>query len=411
MTAQQFQELIQRYKEGSLSEAGWSALREALAEGMYDDVLEEDIRAVFDSPGAHKSWDASREQELWNKIQVHNQEEPVDPANHVDAIGVAHSEAPTKLISFYRRPRLYWPVAAAAAILLLAGAAYLLYTPNEKQAPVAVVPGNAVPPGTNRAYLTLAGGQRLLLDDTTKGAIASQGGVQVIKSGNGQLAYAASSSKLQAASEAVYNTITTPRGGQYQVLLADGTKVWLNAASSLRYPTTFSGTERRVELSGEAYFEVQHNAAQPFRVQAGEQLIEDIGTAFNINAYTDEKVAKTTLLEGSVKVTGKNTLIIQPGQQAQWQADGELHLAAGVDTEEVMAWKNGQFSFANADFASLMREVSRWYDVTIHYSGAVPTLHVFALLDRHVYLSTVLGFLQKNGVRLRQEGREITILP
>ncbi|HTI07612.1 MAG TPA: FecR domain-containing protein [Puia sp.] len=407
MTAGQFFELIGRYKEGRLSEADWSALREALAEGTYDEVLEEDIRTVFDSHGAHESWSTLREQELWKKVEARrNLEDPGGSADAKDPAIPGVSGGPARVVPFYRRRRFVWT--AAAAVLILAGGVAFLFTPKEKPASSATMAATAIPPGSSKAILTLAGGQQVVLGKDTRGAVASQGGIQVMQSDSGQLTYVRGRDEK---SEVLYNSVTTPRGGQYQVVLADGTKVWLNAASSLRYPTIFSGKEREVELTGEAYFEVKHNTARPFRVKTGGQVIEDIGTAFNIHAYDDEPVAKTTLLEGAVKVTGKTTLVLKPGQQAQQHKGGALSLTEGVDVEEVIAWKNGQISFANADFTSLMREVSRWYDVDIHYSGAVPSLHVFGLLDRRVYLSSILEFLQKNGVRIKQEGRVLTILP
>jgi ferric-dicitrate binding protein FerR (iron transport regulator) len=427
MTAGQFSELIERYKEGRLSEADWSALREALEGGVYDEVLEEDIRAVYDSQGSHESWSAYREQEIWKKVAARTRSaeggivrvadtedrmNPEDPDGQADAgtfgglVDLEASGGKTRVNPFYRRRRFVWT--AAAAVLILAGGVAFLFTPKEKQAPSATIAAAPIPipPGSSKAILTLAGGQQVLLGNSARGAVASQGGMQVLQSDSGQLTYVRGKNEE---ATILYNTVTIPRGGQYQVVLADGTKVWLNAASSLRYPTAFSGKDREVELTGEAYFEVTHNPSLPFRVKAGGQVIEDIGTAFNIHAYEDEAIAKTTLVEGAVKVTGANTLVLKPGQQARGQKAGKLTLTEGVDVEEVIAWKNGQISFANADFASLMREVSRWYDVDIHYNGSVPSLHVFGLLDRRVYLSSILEFLQKSGVHIQQKGRVLLI--
>lgn len=393
MTPAAFQALVQDYKDGRLTEAGWSILREALAEGRYDHLIEEDIRQTFEKEDG-ASWSSAKEKKIWRQIQELTTG-PAKPEKHTARI-------------FLLLGRV-----AAAVVLLLAGGFYFFHGKEKKQVPmeVAVRP---VPPGGNRACLVLASGERVILDAINKGTVSSQGGVLVLKMDSGLLTYqAATGNELRATNEVVYNTVTTPRGGQYQLLLADGTKVWLNAASSLRFPTAFPGKERWVELSGEAYFEVKHNSAQPFRVKARGQVIEDLGTSFNVNTYDDETVARTTLIEGSARVSGagKRKVTLQPGQQAQWKTDGEISLVGGVDTEDVIAWKNGQISFANADFQSLMRQVARWYDVDIHYTGAVPKAHFFGILNRNVYLSSILEYLRHNGTHVRQEGKDIIISP
>lgn len=383
MTEQQFRELIQRYKDDRLSQEDWDELRQALAEGAHDELLEDDIRDVFD-----------REIER--------------------SIGMTE-------LRIGGRDRRTWPRwAAAAALLVLAGAGYLLYPDKAQKASVAATPVQEVLPGGNKAYLVLANGQRVVLEAMKKGTVTNQGNVQVIKMDSGVLAYnpgtgatgaTGGTGAMGGTGEIVYNTVITPRGGQYQLILNDGTKVWLNAASFLRFPVRFSGKERLVEMGGEAYFEVTHNATQPFRVKVGQHMIEDIGTSFNLNTYTDEPVARATLIEGSVKVTGQKTFILRPGQQAQWQPAGGETVADGADPEEILAWKNGQIAFTNADFQSLMRSVSRWYDVNIHYSGAIPNAHFFGLLNRNVALPTLLDYFREKGVHIRQEGRDITILP
>jgi len=400
MTPAAFQALVQGYKEGRLTEAEWSVLREALAEGRYDYLIEEDIRQTFErEDGAN--WSPAKEKKIWRQIQ----DLTTGPA--------APEKDTARVFRWLGR-------AAAAVVLILAGGFYLFHGKEKKQVPMTVAV-RPVPPGGNRACLVLANGERVMLDAINKGAVSSQGGVQVLKLDSGLLAYQtaagggrqAASDKLQAASQVVYNTIITPRGGQYQVIMPDGTKVWLNAASSLRFPTAFTGKERWVELSGEAYFEVKHNSAQPFRVKAGGMVIEDLGTSFNVNTYDDETVARTTLIEGSARVTGagKRKVTLHPRQQAQWQTDGEIRLLDGVDPEDVIAWKNGQISFANADFQSLMRQIARWYDVDIHYTGPVPKAHFFGSLNRNVYLSSILEYLRHNGMHVRQEGKDIIISP
>lgn len=402
MTPEQFQALVKAYKEHRLTEAEWLSLREALADGTYDHLLEEDIRQTFDKADTHPGWDTAREEKIWKEV---NRE---GPANWETRTTWGLEEVQVDL----RKERklvhtLRW--AAAAVLILLAGAGSLyFYEKQEKPIPFATVTA-PVPPGSNKAWLVLGDGQRVTLDSLNKPAIPSQGGVQVLQPGSGLLTY----TEGKESETIVYNTITTPRGGQYQLVLADGTRVWLNAASSLRFPTAFQGSERKVELTGEAYFEVKHNSAQPFRVAAGGHVIEDIGTSFNINTYDDEPVARITLIEGSARVTGtgKRNVTLKPGQQAQWQSEGETTIADNVDMEDVIAWKNGQISFANEDFPSLMRQIARWYDVNIHYTGAVPKTRFFGILNRNIYLSSILEYLQKNGAHIRQEGKDIIVSP
>jgi ferric-dicitrate binding protein FerR (iron transport regulator) len=220
---------------------------------------------------------------------------------------------------------------------------------------------NDVSPGNNKAILTLADGSSIILDDARDGAITQQGGTKVIKIG-GKLAYHTTGNS----SEIEYNTITTPRGGQYQVELPDGSRVWINAASSLRFPTAFTGNERRVEINGEAYFEVAKNKSMPFIVKVNDAKVEVLGTHFNINAYDDEGIMTTTLLEGSVKFVSSDKIsILKPGQQSQLSKDGQVKLINDVDIDKVMAWKNGLFVFDNSDLETVMRQLSRWYDIDV----------------------------------------------
>jgi ferric-dicitrate binding protein FerR (iron transport regulator) len=292
-------------------------------------------------------------------------------------------------------------------VFLVATAVYLLHIKKEKPIQIAAAPARPLPPGSTKALLLLANGQQVVLEDVKKGDVTTQGGATIIKLDSGVLAY----HPTAGAGELLYNTVITPRGGQYQLILSDGTKVWLNAATSLRFPISFSGSERRVELMGEAYFEVKHIAGKPFRVQTGPRLVEDIGTSFNINAYPDEPAAKVTLIEGAAVVIGKKRLPLHPGQQARWQAEEEETLADEVDTEEVLAWKNGQISFMNPDFSCIMRQISRWYDVDVRYTGAVPKARFFGIVSRNVYLPTILEFFEHNNIHIRQEGRILIVTP
>jgi ferric-dicitrate binding protein FerR (iron transport regulator) len=216
---------------------------------------------------------------------------------------------------------------------------------------------------------------------------------------------------------AFYNTITTPRGGQYQVTLSDGTKVWLNAASSIRFPVLFTGNERKVEITGEAYFEVAKNVSKPFKVKTISSEVEVLGTHFNVNAYDDEAVAKTTLLEGLVKVSVPQTggklaaRFLQPGQQSGITKDGRISVLNNADTEEAVAWKNGRFQFRSADLKSILRQISRWYDVDVVYKGNVD-LHFTGQLTRDDYVSKVFDKLALTGeVHFKIEGKKIIVSP
>ena len=207
-----------------------------------------------------------------------------------------------------------------------------------------------------------------------------------------------------------YNTLTTPRGGQYHLTLSDGTSVWLNAASSIKYPIAFTGNERRVEITGEVYFEVEHNAAKPFRVICNGQTVEDLGTHFNINAYNDENAVKTTLLEGSVNVSaaGKNKML-KPGEQAQLQ-HGNIRIA-DVDVNKVAAWKNGLFQFNDDNIRDIMRQLGRWYDVDIKYEGNLPDWEFSGAIPRNANLSQVLDILSFVKVHFRIDGKTIVVKP
>ncbi|HEY0770016.1 MAG TPA: FecR domain-containing protein, partial [Sphingobacteriaceae bacterium] len=248
----------------------------------------------------------------------------------------------------------YWKVAAAIVTIASAGLFFYLKTPGlpvakveDKTKPVQ----NDVPPGGNKAILTLADGSQIILDNAQDGTLTTQGNIAVSKSKDGQLVYKVGNSHPSTGTtEPVFNTIITPVGGQYQVILSDNTKVWLNASSSIRFPATFTGNYRSVEIEGEAYFEVAADKKRPFKVLSDGQVIEVLGTHFNVNAYRDENKVKTTLLEGSVKISsGAVSNIIKPGQQAQLVRGKESFQVINIDPEEAVAWKNGLFMFDDED--------------------------------------------------------------
>ena len=273
---------------------------------------------------------------------------------------------------------------------------------------------NDVAPGKAGAILTLADGTTVVLDSLGNGLVATQNGAKVLLH-NGQLAY---NTNGAAPAEMTYNTMATPKGRQFQLVLPDGTKVWLNAASSLRYPTAFAGSERTVEITGEAYFEVAKLVSSstgqrvPFRVKVNNQTtIEVLGTHFNINSYDDEKTVNTTLLEGSVRiVSGAEKAILKPGQQAQAGAS-QIKIVPDANVEKVMAWKNGVFDFQDASLEEVMRELQRWYNIDVVYEKGIPQLEFIGKMGRDLTLANVLSGLEMSKVHFRIEGRKLVVLP
>lgn len=296
-----------------------------------------------------------------------------------------------------------------AASILLVSLLSLFVANKLRHKPVELqVQNHDLAPGGNKATLTLADGSKINLNSIKNGALTVQPGAHVIKQ-SGQLSYkvaANNSSSVQIS----YNTLTTPKGGQYQLTLADGTRVWLNAASSLKFPTVFAGSERVVELTGEAYFEVVHNSKQPFKVKTSGQTVQDIGTQFNVNAYADEDAAATTLVEGSVKIyDAKGQTMMKPGQQYLLKANGVPEVKSDVNIEEVTAWKTGMFQFNNANIQTIMRQIARWYDIEVEYKGSAPNYTYHGKISRNSNASQVLKILELSGINFTIEGRKIIV--
>jgi ferric-dicitrate binding protein FerR (iron transport regulator) len=268
-------------------------------------------------------------------------------------------------------------------------------------------------PGGNVAILTLSDGSTITLDSAHDGVLAQQGSSSVTKLKTGQLAYKTLDGKP---APAVFNTLTTPRGGQYRLVLPDGSEVWLNAASSITYPTLFDGRERTVRITGEAYFEIAQDAARPFKVvvnaSIGEQEVEVLGTHFNVKAYTDESVITTTLLEGRVRLNSKGAgLVLDPGQQGTQQADGNIRMNPHADTEAAIAWKNGLFHFEHTDIREVMRQLARWYNVDVVFEGKVPDEKFDGEITRNSNLTEVLKILQLSNVHFKVDNNKVTVTP
>jgi ferric-dicitrate binding protein FerR (iron transport regulator) len=309
----------------------------------------------------------------------------------------------------------YW-AAASILILLLAGGVFWRSVTNQQKTPHQITKvekaQTIISPGQNRAILTLANGEKLNLDDSPSGVISTQGNSTVTKIADGILAYG-SNNGVASESAVSYNTIETPRGGQYQLALSDGTMVWLNASSSLKYPATFSGKERNVELTGEAYFEVAKNKDKPFNVKVNGMKVEVLGTHFNVMAYNDENSIETTLLEGSVKLTKKGaSATLLPNQQGSLSRDAQGFRVTEVVAQDIIAWKNGFFKFDNENIETIMRKVARWYDVDITYEGDLTRQNFGGTVSRFNDLSKLLKTLELTGtIHFKIDGRRITVMP
>jgi hypothetical protein len=306
----------------------------------------------------------------------------------------------------------WWHYVAAASFLFIAGTAgyYIYRTPGEPPPPVALAEKKDIAPGGNKATLTLANGNTIFLEETRDGMLATQGNGHVTKD-KGSLKYEAEGGQTSPL-HSLYNTLNTPRGGTYALTLSDGSKAWLNAASSIRFPAVFSGNSRLVTITGEVYFEVMKNKASPFRVQVNGMEIEVLGTEFNVNAYAGENGIQTTLLTGSVKLINNTKInFLKPGQQARMYGTGNTQVTNDADTEQVMAWKNGLFQFTQADLPTVMRQISRWYDIDVIYEGQPPLIMTTGKAPRNISLANLLKILSLNGVHYRIEGKKLIILP
>lgn len=327
---------------------------------------------------------------------------------------ILSADRPFKPKKIFLMPYRYWAAAAMLFAVLSLGF-YFYIQPARQHDRYTSKYADEIKPGGNKAILKLADGSEISLTDAGRGTLADRSGIRITKTTDGSVMYQVVSGTEKSEKQPRYNTISTPRGGQYQIELPDGTKVWLNAASSLKFPQSFAHMKTRaVELSGEAYFEVFKNKRQPFQVLTGtaeggrSQLIEVLGTHFNVNAYADEASTKTTLLEGLVRVN--HGIELRPGEQSVLN-QGDVRVVQ-VDTEEAVAWKNGYFIFTNEDIYSIMRKISRWYDVEVVYEGKITDNTFNGPVSRSSKVSEVLDILElTKTVHFKIEGRRITVMP
>jgi transmembrane sensor len=299
-----------------------------------------------------------------------------------------------------RQKQVGWWISVAAAILIVTTSAlYFSLKQSSRQESNITKVQNDIRPGTDQAILTLASGEKIILNNAQKGVLTNQANAVVNKTDNGHVVYAVGANTID--EPVVFNTMSVPRGGQYHLTLIDGTQVWLNSNSSITFPTRFDGNERKVTVTGEAYFEVAHQAEKPFRVSSKGQVIEVLGTHFNLNAYEDEPSVKTTLLQGSVKVMARGkTEILKPGDQALLSE--KALVMASADMEEVMAWHEGDFVFKKQTVEEIMRKVSRWYDIDIDYDHYSPDNHTFTgVISRKKNLSSVIQMMKASTTSLK----------
>ena len=398
-------ELLELFVDGGISREEYDLLFDYIRANSEDEELNIAIDTVFKNSKKFNPLNGDDKELLFQSI-IRNKHFVSEIQNELETIPAF-------------APRLWYQLGVAASILLLIVTSLFFYTnrtPVNKLALKVVEPKKAavILPGDNKAILTLSDGTKIILEDAKNGILANQAGVSIQKTSDGKLLYSFSNSANTVSPETkenvIYNKIETPIGGKYQVNLPDGSKVWLNSSSSLRFSALFNGDTREVELSGEAYFDVSKNKSKPFRVITKDQIVEVLGTQFNINSYSDEGPIKTTLIEGSVKIIYKDKVVLlSPGQQ--FQPKELVSAVLEADTEEVVAWKEGYFVFKNEDIKSIMRKLSRWYNVEVSYSGDIPEVGFGGNISRSKDISEVLDVLQlTNAIHFKVEGRRITVM-
>lgn len=389
----EIRELINRYISGRIS----AAEEELLFDWMGDSSKSELVKQVFEELIAERP--TSQELEL-----VANDTRIAE----ILSIDKALKQYPGRVFRLAGVSR-WFKYAAILLVVIGVGASVWLLKREDNKSIVKTETQTDIKPGGLKAVLRLGDGTEINLDEVENGLISQRGSVRVVKTANGQIVYDVRESGNQGVE---WNTVSTPVGGQFQIALPDGTMVWLNAASSIAFPSKFGGKERRVKVSGELYLDVAKNTKLPFLVDIGQQsVVEVLGTGFNINSYANENGIATTLVEGSVKIntSGKST-ILSPGQQAvilttrNSAEKSDIRIKTDLDISKVLAWKNGLFSFDNADLHSVMRQLERWYGIKVIYQGTATDLTLRGEMYRNVNLSTVLEFLEKMGVRFRLEG-------
>lgn len=386
--------LFQAYTSNRITEKDLKELSELTRIPESEFMITEVLKEYWDTIAVNDQLDIPRE-DILNRIQADKRfrQSPVQ-------------NIPAKVI----RLRNVWPYAAAVLLVLTAGITfYMLENKPLKVVKEESMASKTIQPGSKKAVLTLADGSQVALEQTIVGNIPGQAN---LKQHNGQLIYE-NNAQLATAAENAQNTITTPKGGEYQLILHDGTKVWLNAATRLSYPVQFSGSERRVKVEGEAYFEVAKNAKMPFIVQGNGTEVRVLGTHFNVSAYADDDYVKTTLVEGSVEVRkNQQKAMLKPGQEALISFSVPGIKVSDVDTEQALAWKNGYFMFDNQDIKGVMKLVGRWYNVDIAYQGNLAGKTFGGTISRFGDIRELLKSMELTGtIHFEIQGRRVIVKP
>ncbi|TWF35702.1 FecR family protein [Chitinophaga polysaccharea] len=358
--------------------------------------------------GLLRGWLEEVDADTFHKVLDESGVEEMEPAPDLEAFSARmerrldETDRPLLRLHGWKR----WTSAAAAILLLLAVGYYFAGKTNKQQETVMIAKADNQP-GSNKAILKLSNGRVVPLDESTGHVFGKQTENAIIGKDSGTIEYIAGQS---APPTVAYHTLITPKGGQYKVILPDGTKVWLNAASSLYYPTAFTGAEREVVLTGEAYFEVVQQAAHPFKVKVGGIVVNVLGTSFNICAYKEEKQILTTLVDGAVKLqSNQAAVMLKPGQEANYEEGATEFTKKEVDADIAIAWTKGLFRFENDDIVTITRKIARWYDVEVQFEGKMPTRKFIGVLSRQEALSTVLKILEGTDVHFRQEGKKLIV--
>lgn len=404
MNQNRLEELLRLFVDGEISREEYGQLFDYIGSNPDDEELNIAIDSVFRNAKTFSSLKIEDREQIFQNI-IRNKHFVIDSYDQAEI-------NPKYSYRFWYQPG----IAASIIILFTIGFYFFSNRTTVQKVAIKIVEPKVevIAPGDDRAILTLSDGSKIILEDAKNGILANQAGVSIQKTSDGKLLYSFSNSANtvtpQSEESVLYNKIETPVGGKYQINLPDGSKVWLNSSSSLRFSALFNGNTREVELSGEAYFDVSENKSKPFKVITKDQIVEVLGTQFNINSYSDEGSIKTTLIEGSVKIIYKDKVVLlSPGQQ--FQPKETLAKVVEADTEEVVAWKDGYFVFKNEDIRSIMRKLSRWYNVEVSYSGNIPEVGFGGNISRSKDISEVLDVLQlTNAVHFKVEGRRITVM-
>ncbi|MHA4812047.1 FecR family protein [Flavitalea flava] len=401
ISKKEIKDLFVKYVDDAMTAGELSRLNDIIVGGGYaPNDLNEVLEEVFSDPAFVTQSGNSDKKEVFASILSKIEEK----------------EAYKNSRNVIPLPARRWIAVAAAIIVILSVGG--IYSILQKRNTINQVAGKEevkfdAPPGRNVAVLTLGNGKQIELDSARNGTLEKQGNTRLLKQG-GALSYnSAGEAGITGteASHSTYNMLTTPRGGQFQLTLADGTKVWLNAASSIRYPVNFDNRVRKVEVRGEVYMEVAKNPNKPFLVDAGDGMeIRVLGTNFNLNSYKEEKFRRTTLLEGSVEIiTDKGNKLLKPGEQAQADKEGSIHVEQ-VNTAAVVAWKNGLFNFNKSDIRSMMNQLARWYDIDVQYEGAMPEYLYGGEMERDLNLSQVVKILETTGIHVKTKNKTLVLM-